>query len=608
MLALRSIALWLFICFADVALAQSTFIPVSIGFPQIAIGGDQAGQNYITIIQIVNNNSAATTGRISLYGGSGAPLQVLFDGQGPQATLDLTLQPGQTRQIELSGAGEITAGWMDISYSPAAALTSVILQFRSGTTLLSEVGVDPAFQSISGTDFAAETDSTLNTGIAVANPTTSTAYVLALLWDPATGAQLASTLLTLPGRGHVSRLLTELFANIAGIAQMRAKVTLYSCSTAACNFLGSGFVATAIRLNGDQFTTIRVAQTVEGGSQMRVLPQVAFGGPPAGLNMKTVLYFTTNISSGVFGTASIFDSDGNPLAASPDGGAPTSSITFTVPGNRVTRIVLSGDQTLRSGWIRLSLSGTVHLLASAVFQTYNGSALVAEASVLDSLPIGRGLIYVRTRAGAANVGVAFANPVSEPNTLTLDLFNHEGFLAASREVTLPANGHLAQFVTELFPQLASAAEFDGALSIRTGVSSVWAVALRLSADKLATLPVAADGMYRPSITSLRIVSAQRSPAQVTFDLDLTDLDSNIATGSSSSVNAVVYMDFGSNVADFGEIHIDGAAILNRANGTLRGTFPSRVTGIPSGLTAAFYIVINDASGNASNVVATSVRF
>src|SRR5262249_44097108 len=153
--------------------------------------------------------------------------------------------------------------------------------------------------------------------------------------------------------------------------------------------------------------------------------------------------------------------------------------------------------------IRLTLPGTVHLIADAVFQTFNGSTLASEASVEESTPINRGLIYIGFHSGTANVGIAFANPQSASNTITLDLFDRTGFSAGSRQITLSPNGHLAQFVTEIFPQLASLTDFDGALSIHS-TTPFSALALRLSSDKLATLPVAANGMYRPSITGLRI--------------------------------------------------------------------------------------------------------
>jgi hypothetical protein len=470
------------------------------------------------------------------------------------------------------------------------------------------VGVDPAFDTLESTDFAAETDSTLNTGIALANPNTAPAYVLARIWDPATGSQLQSTIVSLPANGHLAKFLTELFPNVLNIAQIRAKISLDSCSSSTCQFAGgNGFLATAIRLNGDQFTTIPVADRV-AGDEIRILPQVAFGGPSAGLNMKTVLYFTTNVSTGVFGTIQIFDSGGNPLPASADGNPPASSITVTVAGNRVSKVVLSGDQTLRSGWIRLSMPSSVHLIANAVFQTFIGSGLVSEASVLESPVIERGLIYVKTQAGAANVGVAFANSDSTANTITLDLFNREGFVAATRDITLLPNGHMAQFVTELFPQLASLSNFDGALSMRSQ-TPFSALALRLIADKIATLPVSDNGMYRPAITGLRIPSTQRSPAQVNFEIDITDFDADVVTAASTNVEAIAILDFGNAGNDFGPVNLDGAAILNRAIGTLRGTFLPRVTGaIPSGFTAILYVLLTDSAGNASNVIGLQFRF
>jgi hypothetical protein len=610
---MRVAALVLVMLLAAAAFGQSVSIPEGLIVPQVALGGPADGVNYVTLVQFVNNNSATITGRLTLLSDSGTALSAKFDGQGPQPSLDLTLASGEARQIQITVDGEVTVGSMSLNFSPAAALTTVILQFKVGATVLSEVGVDavdPSFNFIDATDFPAETDTNLglNTGIAIANRTAATSYVLARLWDAGTGAVAASTIIQLPPNGHISKFVTELFSNVQTISQTRAKLSLDSCLTASCNVApGAGFVATAIRVNGDQFTTIPVMERVSSGNAERVLPQVAFGGPANGLNMKTVLYLTTNVPTGIFGTADIFDDNGNPLPVSADNGSPSASITFTVPGNRVSRIVLSGDQTLRSGWIRLKLPGTAHLIANAVFQTFNGTTLASEASVLESPQIKQGLIYVKAGSGASNVGVAFANSASEADTIIVDLFDRSGSVADKREITLPPNGHLARFVTELFPQIASAGDFDGALSIHSS-ASFSALALRLSGDKVASLPVAEIGMYRPSITALRITRTQRSPAQVNFDIDVIDSDSDVATSASTAVNAAVLMDFGNNITPTGFITIDGSAVLNRTTGTLSGTFQPNVTGIPSGFSAIFFIQIQDAAGNPSNIVAAQPKF
>jgi len=381
-----------------------------------------------------------------------------------------------------------------------------------------------------------------------------------------------------------------------------------ACSDTNCSAAGGEFIATAIRLNGDQFTTIPVSGDVESGQQIRVLPQIAFGGPDGGINMKTVLYFTTNVPTGVFGTANIFDNDGNPLAASADGGQPSSSLTFTVLGNRVSRIVLDGDQTLRSGWIRLTLSGEVHLIASAVFQTFNGSNLISEAGVLESASVFNSLIYVKSESGKSNVGVAVANSQTA-STLTIELFDGAGALSDKRTVTLPANGHLANFVTELFPQLASVADFDGAVSIRSD-NQFAAVALRSSPTTFATVPVSENGMYRPSLGALRITRTQRNPAQIDFQIDVTDIDADTATSSSTAVAGFAALDFGDgNGPDTDLISLNGGSLVNLKSGTLSGTFrPPGINSLSSGTPAYFLIVIFDSAGNASNVLYTIVRF
>jgi hypothetical protein len=283
------ITLTLLLPLAPSGFGQAASIPVDVFFPHIAIGGDPGGQNFVTLIQIVNNNSADITGHLDLIAENGSALSAQIDGDS-QSTLDFTLASGQARQIQVTLDGDLTSGWMHIGYSPSDPLTTVILQYRSGTALLSEVGVDPQFGGMLSTDFAIETDQGLDTGIAIVNPSNTTAYVLATMWDPSTGAQSLSKVITLPPNGHIAEFVTQLFSDSLTISQIRAKISLDSCSSSTCNFQGgNGFLATAIRLHGDQFTTVPLDERLPGGNLIRILPQIAFGGDPNGLNMKTVL-------------------------------------------------------------------------------------------------------------------------------------------------------------------------------------------------------------------------------------------------------------------------------------------------------------------------------
>jgi hypothetical protein len=591
------------------AYSQATSLGATVVFPQIAVGGDTNGANFVTIIQIVNNNSAPTTAHMALFADSGSPLPASFDGQTNQSTMDVTLNSGETRQIQLTLGGDITPGWLEITYSPSDALTTVILQWRSGSTIVSEVGVDPSFGAITATDFSAETDSFLNTGIAIANPSNTTTYVYAQLWDPSTGTSVANNTITLAANAHYAKWLTEIFPDVPAIAQLRAKVSLDSCSTTTCTSVSNGFAAIALRFNGDQFTTIPVAQTPGPGDAVpttRILPHVAFGGSSSGVHFNTVFYFTTTVSTGVFGTAQIFDNDGNPLAASANGAAAASSFTFTVAGNRVTRIVLTGDETLRGGWIQLTLPASVDLGVNAIFQTVNGSTVTAEASALEATPSKNGLVYVK-QSGALRVGMAFANAQTTTNTITLTLFDQDGLVFASRDIALGPNGHLARFIDELFPQL-SGTDFDGALAMHSSLE-FGALALRLNSGKLATLPVSTNGMYRPAVTDLRITKLQKSPAQVNFDIDVKDSDSDLVVSGSTAVFAQGALYFGGNAFFGGVVTIDGTAMLNQTTGTLSGTFVgSNIPPIPSGTQAIFLFEVLDSAGNESNTIAIFVTF
>src|ERR1041385_6223948 len=137
--------IFLLLLLSDVCFGQQVaFLPVTVDFPQIAIGGDTGGVNYVTLLQIVNNKSVATSGHLTLHADDGSGLPALFDGQGPLSTIDISVPSGQARQIQITTNGPIASGWMEITYSPSDALTTVVMQLRSGTTLLSEVGVQPS--------------------------------------------------------------------------------------------------------------------------------------------------------------------------------------------------------------------------------------------------------------------------------------------------------------------------------------------------------------------------------------------------------------------------------------------------------------------------------
>jgi hypothetical protein len=610
----------LILLFSAPVFAQVSFGSDVISFPHIDVGGDPAGLNYVTLVQLVNNNSANIAGHLSLFSDSGAALSASFDGQAPAAALDFTIDSGATKQIQISLSGAITSGWMQVGFTPANAQTTVIIQYRNGTSVLSEVGVSESDGLASnsclwvcGTDFSGESDTAngLNTGIAIVNPNSTANGALVRLWDPNTGSQLGSTTLALAANAHVAKLLTELFPSVAGINLIGAQVSIDSCSTSACTAAGTGgFIATALRLNGSLFTTLPVVPRGTTTSVLRFLPHIAFGGDPNGVNFKTVLYLTTPVTAGVTGVADIFDDNGNPIAASANGGTPSSHFAFTVLGSRVMKIELSGDVTLRAGWVQLTLPGNAALVVNAVFQTYTGATLASEASVLESPADTEALISVNVLSGVTNVGVALANPQATSNTITLTLYNQAGFVAQTQFVTLPPFGHLAQYVTTIFPQLASAPSFSGSLSIQSGMAFS-AVALRQNGSNVvgfAALPVSDSVMFLPSVTNMQITSTNRTTGQVNFTINVTDFSADVVTPTSTAVQAAVGVLYTQGFDGYYSLLLDGTSMIGATSGTLSGTFQGQLTNIASGTAGNLYVAVEDSLGNFSNLIILPFKF
>ena len=84
------------------------------------------------------------------------------------------------------------------------------------------------------------------------------------------------------------------------------------------------------------------------------------------------------------------------------------------------------------------------------------------------------LMYVDTR-NSADSGVALCNPSSSNVSVTLNLRDTSGSLVAQAGISIPANGHMAQFMSQMFPDFR---EFEGTLEIFTSGVPIGSTALR----------------------------------------------------------------------------------------------------------------------------------
>jgi hypothetical protein len=135
--------LFAFFCAAP-AFAQVGFKSTNVWFPNMDVGGDPNGLHYVTLVEASNNTSSFSTGVLTVYSATGTAMPVSFDGQAPAASLNFEMDSGVVRQIQISSTGEITQGWIQITYTPNLAETTVIVQYLGGSSILSEVGINPS--------------------------------------------------------------------------------------------------------------------------------------------------------------------------------------------------------------------------------------------------------------------------------------------------------------------------------------------------------------------------------------------------------------------------------------------------------------------------------
>jgi hypothetical protein len=104
---------------------------------------------------------------------------------------------------------------------------------------------------------------------------------------------------------------------------------------------------------------------------------------------------------------------------------------------------------LNTGFAKLTASALV--TGTAVFTEKQGNTTIAQAAVFSSTPLPKQATFV-VEDDFNDTAVAIANPGSSLANISLQLMDPNGAtVAAVNNVTLPAQNHVALFVSALFP-------------------------------------------------------------------------------------------------------------------------------------------------------------
>jgi len=246
---------------------------------------------------------------------------------------------------------------------------------------------------------------------------------------------------------------------------------------------GGKVAATALELGQEpgQFTTLPVIPLAAGPAETEL--SFAQFGDGLGFTSDTLL-LNPRADMSVSGTLSFYDEQGQAMSVGLGGPGGQTSQAFSIPPLGMVRISTDGSGTLKVG---SAVAKAERPTGGVVRFQIPG---VGIAGVGSTTSLTRCLIPVRRTAAGIRTGIALQNRAEGPVTVRLTLRDTSGAtVAASNIENLPARGHIAKFVEELFPDVTG--EFEGTLSAEVTGGAVAATAIELGSKpgEFTTLPV-----------------------------------------------------------------------------------------------------------------------
>jgi hypothetical protein len=216
------------------------------------------------------------------------------------------------------------------------------------------------------------------------------------------------------------------------------------------------------------------------------LPHIADGG---GYRSRFVLINSSDAPATA--TVEFFASGGGPVALPVNGTGTTRHVVQLAPRQVVSVRTDGTSPEIKWGWARVTTNAREYwdtFGGGVILETTTDGQTTSAAGIASASPTSHFASYVESRDGI-EAGIAIANPNSRPIDIVFTLRDTTGAALAATRRTIPALGHLAQFVTQLFPE---AGPVEGMLEADSIGGASSAVGLRYtSVDRsiFTTLPV-----------------------------------------------------------------------------------------------------------------------
>ena len=357
---------------------------------------------------------------------------------GKTSSVSDTIPPGAQRVIQSDGSGQSVSGWAGINVDPSVG-TFMTLNAPSSAGVAAGASVSacttpvqqmflPFDQTSNGITFA--------TGVALANPNSVPAEVTFGFTDDSGYAIPAATAtVTVPANGHYSSTLGTAFPATAG----KRGVVILDSTQLVCGL--------GMRFDGATFTTL--APLLQSAASAGAFTHVVNG---AGWKTSFLLVNTGSHAASFTLNFRADDSTAWTLPLGSDGNK--SSVTGTLGPGLIKVLQSDGSgASVQDGWAALSSTGNI--TGMAIFST----ATKSEAPLETSEPVNFGgatelyLPFDQTSSSVEKAtGIALVNANSTAATVNVVFAQANGQQTAPKQtITVPANGHFAGVLADLFP-------------------------------------------------------------------------------------------------------------------------------------------------------------
>ena len=336
-------------------------------FPHFADRGGWATQ-----VILVNPTDGTLTGNVQFFSqgtdtASGAPASVTIDGVGA-SSFAYSIPGRSSRRFPTSGTPTVTTAG-SVRIVPDGGTTTPsglgVFSFKPGQFTVAEAGV-PLLEPATTVRMYAESAPPIQTGVAVANPSSTPATVtfeLTTLAGVSTG--LIGTA-TIPGDGQIAKFLDQISGFETLTTPFQGVLRISTTSTAGLSIVG---LRSRTNSRGDFLitTTSPVDENATASTAEQLFPHFADGG---GWSTQFILFGSSSASTS--GDLGFFSQSGDAIDVI--------SVTLTLDSLSPTTIARGGILTLNGGFDSTAANNTVVFTTSS--GTTNVTADTATATTL----------------------------------------------------------------------------------------------------------------------------------------------------------------------------------------------------------------------------------